>query len=260
MLLECPACHAQFKVPDGAIPATGRTVRCSACKHQWHALPPIPQEPRNVAVDTDFLTELTKVTDAPEVPETPDVTTQAPQTVSEEDAKAMAAIEAALSNAAPKSPPKPAKPRFELPLRPFKVAVPALAACWLILAFYAYFPSWANAPIIGSIYRLMGVVPTDGVVLADIAMQPQKEGQRTRFLISGNIVNQEASVRVVPTVRVQMLDRQNDVVWEREYEVNKTLTPGEIYPFRITNAETSFGHNVAQLVVDVGHPLDMMFR
>lgn len=233
-------------------------MRCSACKHQWNALPPIPQEPRNVAVDTDFLTELSKVTDVPETID--EVAAPATQPTSEEDAKAMAAIEAALSNAAPKSPAKPSKPRFDVPVRPFKIAAPALAACWLVLAFYAYFPSWANAPIVGPIYRLMGVVATDGVVLADIAMQPQREGQRTRYLISGNIVNQEASERMVPTVRVKMLDRNSDTVWEREYEVNKPLKPGEIYPFRITNAETSFGHNVVQLVVDVGHPLDMMFR
>lgn len=254
MLLECPACHAQFNVPDGAIAATGRAVRCSACKHQWHALPPVPQEPLNVAVDADFLSELTKVADVPDAPDeaAPSDTTQ--------DAQAFAAIEAALAHATPKPSPKPTKPRFDLPLRPFKIAAPALAACWLILAFYAYFPSWANKPIVSSIYRMMGVVPTDGVVLADIAMQPQREGQRTRFLISGNIVNQEASERMVPAVRVQMLDHESKTVWQREYEVNKPLAPGEIYPFRITNAETSFGHNVVQLVVDVGHPLDMLFR
>jgi hypothetical protein len=114
--------------------------------------------------------------------------------------------------------------------------------------------------VIGSLYRAAGAVPVDGIVLADIALQREQEGQRTRFLISGNIVNHEAAPRMVPVVRIQMMDGEQKVVWSREYVVEKTLKPGEIYPFRITNAETSFAHQVAQLSVDVGHPLQLMFR
>ncbi|WP_417459789.1 zinc-ribbon domain-containing protein [Kordiimonas sp.] len=39
MILVCPSCEAKFKVPDGAIPPDGRTVRCAKCKHSWRALP-----------------------------------------------------------------------------------------------------------------------------------------------------------------------------------------------------------------------------
>lgn len=39
MILVCPSCEAKFKVPDGAIPPGGRTVRCAKCKHSWRALP-----------------------------------------------------------------------------------------------------------------------------------------------------------------------------------------------------------------------------
>lgn len=37
MILVCPSCDAKFKIPDGAIPAGGRTVRCATCKNSWHA-------------------------------------------------------------------------------------------------------------------------------------------------------------------------------------------------------------------------------
>lgn len=39
MILTCPSCDAKFKIPDGAIPAAGRTVRCAKCKNSWHAKP-----------------------------------------------------------------------------------------------------------------------------------------------------------------------------------------------------------------------------
>lgn len=39
MILVCPSCDAKFKIPDGAIPAEGRTVRCANCKNSWHAKP-----------------------------------------------------------------------------------------------------------------------------------------------------------------------------------------------------------------------------
>lgn len=39
MILVCPSCDAKFKVPDGAITAGGRKVRCAKCQHSWHATP-----------------------------------------------------------------------------------------------------------------------------------------------------------------------------------------------------------------------------
>lgn len=40
MIVTCPACQTQFRLPEGALGANGRKLRCSACRHVWFAAPP----------------------------------------------------------------------------------------------------------------------------------------------------------------------------------------------------------------------------
>ena len=43
MILECTECNSRYLVPDSAIGADGRTVRCANCKHSWFQPPAVSE-------------------------------------------------------------------------------------------------------------------------------------------------------------------------------------------------------------------------
>ncbi|WP_043645540.1 DUF3426 domain-containing protein [Caenispirillum salinarum] len=39
MIVSCPNCETRFTLPDGAIGASGRKMKCAKCGHKWHQMP-----------------------------------------------------------------------------------------------------------------------------------------------------------------------------------------------------------------------------
>ena len=51
MILTCPSCGTQYVVKDGAIPPSGRQVRCKACQHSWREFPPAEEQVHELAAE-----------------------------------------------------------------------------------------------------------------------------------------------------------------------------------------------------------------
>lgn len=258
-------------VPDTMIPPEGRIVRCGRCAHEWFYTLPVSEPVSNALSDTSDLESVLHALhpgDAP--PAAEEAETALPDTLeaalasliaAEEDAHAPAPSPAA---AAAKSAQLPALTRagFALDPKPFKLAVPALAACWLLVSFVAYFPSWMTVPGLSALYGAFGVRPLTGLVFDDVHLEQEedKESGKTRYILTGSIQNESGKTRTVPSVRVELHDKENRTLWGREYPVDITLKGGDTYPFRIPNVETAQGASVSTMVVDMGHRFDLMVR
>ena len=237
MILQCPECHARFAVPDAAIPNGGRTVKCGRCAHNWHV--------------------------------TPDDAVKGPIVKSATFEEVMAGVEPPAASAdakqsdtkkSKKSGQMPSLMPWGIPKLPLMMATPVLALLWLVLAFIGHYPTWMGAPVVGPIYKAFGIQSTEGLVFDDVTMQRAEKDGKTNYILAGSIANQSSVERIVPSVRVMLNDAKGKKLWTREYVVNESLKGGAVYPFRIANVETAFGDKVASIVVDVGHPLQLMMR
>lgn len=213
-------------VADALIPAAGRTVRCGACSHQWHLASANPEAAQALPVAAL----------SPDAVFSPEI----------------AALSAG-SNV-------PAITRQPMSARPFKRAVPVLAAVWAVLAFITYAHAGIQVPVVSALYRMVGAQSTEGLAFANITMERVQEGSKTRFILTGVIANRAPEMRHVPTVRVVLKDKQGGAVWAREYPVNVDVKAGGSYPFQIANVETNFASTVSSIVLDVGTGLQLMVR
>lgn len=205
------------------VPPAGRTVKCGKCANQW------------------FVTH----------------EGAAPHSTDFAALTAQAYAEAAPQAHDPKQ--LPALPGRPIKAWPFQVATGTLALAWCIIALYAYFPG-GQTSFLSGLYTSLGVTDTSGLVFADVRMDREELGGRTKFIITGSIENHGAKPRLVPGVRVEVKDSKGEVIWSQKYPVDENVDPGAVYPFRIDNVETSFANRAASIVLDLGNNFELVMR
>ena len=231
MIISCPACTTRYVVPDSAIPAEGRTVRCAKCRHSWF------QE----GAELD-LADMPAEEEPPVAPSPPSLDESGAASPFGE-AERVGIEQPAFAEPEPPGP-EPAPPtdddipshfEHEPPFRRRRntlrlltyagVVFAAVAAGLIVAVSYFGLPDWVPVSR-----------PTFALGQEDLQLDFPPERQERRqlpngtefFGASGTITNTGSTAQDVPPILIVLRDARDRVVYSWEvYPPKRTLAPGE---------------------------------
>lgn len=240
MLLVCPSCRTRYVVPDSAIGANGRQVRCASCRHSWYQEGPSSVAPPNIE----------PVIVPPPAPEP----VQAPAVEESVTVEPVAAAPTFAAFDTPPSPPPMVEPPAAAPVPPTPVADfeersqfaheppfrprrnPARIATYAAIAFAAvvavgggalWYTGWLDGA-----FAVAGEQPDLEIVLHDNLVLGRANDGSPYFIASGSIVNSTARSQRVPDMLVTLKDASGRSVfnWTMKPPV-RSLAPGATAEF-----------------------------
>jgi predicted Zn finger-like uncharacterized protein len=233
MIIQCPACATRYAVPDSAIGAEGRTVRCAKCRHSWFQDGPV------LVTEVPVAAPVAEPT-APAAPPPPPVVERpvaSPPAAAPDPEPDMPAIPPRVAgHTLPPVPEDVGPSAFDAqpPFRPRRN--------WLKVWTYAavIFALFAGAIIVAvSYWGLPDWVPVSrpdfAVAEPDLQLDFPIDQQAKRqiagieiFEVNGTITNIGSTAHAVPPILVVLRDARGRNVWSKEIVPAKaSLGPGE---------------------------------
>jgi predicted Zn finger-like uncharacterized protein len=216
MILTCPSCATGYFAPDDAIGPLGRTVRCQSCKHTWKAT---PEEPLDLMAETTPVVAAAPARTASAEP--------SPETLAETPAPEL---------------PKAYRARAEQQRRIRRAAAHGVAwagaAC---VAFGLMGAAWLFRtevvdvlPRTASAYAAVGIdVNAVGLDFEALNARPMPTDPGV-VVVSGAVRNVREDERVVPTIRVALLDETGHEIAHDYVRLDAApVLPGKVQGFAV---------------------------
>lgn len=225
MILTCPKCKTVYRLDDSLIPEEGRKVHCFNCGNLWVAYKPIEKEAATPAVEDMAKKKVEIVEEIPVVEEEINI-----------DADDVEEIFSSFSirreDSLDPSPIKPKRNWWKLLNWLLFIAL-FIAACCTAL-YYFRFDIVKKFPQTEVVYNHFGINSlgfAQGLSFEEV----EKVDLFPQVLISGFIKNNNFSNVEIPTISVQFLDDDKEIIKETKYKLETTsIKSGEKLPFNAT--------------------------
>jgi predicted Zn finger-like uncharacterized protein len=217
MILTCPECSSRYLVPDAAIGASGRTVRCANCTHTWFQKLPEPQIAPEI------------IPPAPEAASMEQLLNQIKDAIEHDEIPKQ---HAAKRRPLPFGSNLPVIISMHKTPRSLKVfCVLMMLVCLVLYPLVNREDILSEYPSTAFLFEPFGIYYTQGLALADVDItKAPKENNTTIIKVECAVVNESKGNRTLPPLRVKVLNSAGSVIAKSAslIEIGKNITSGSV--------------------------------